>query len=50
MSTSAYHGSVRLCDLEGLLDDLAVLVGAIHLAAEHLGVDLDLFTRPPYEA
>lgn len=45
-----HHSPVRLGDLERLVDDAPVLVDAVHLPPEHLGVDLDLLARPPDKA
>jgi hypothetical protein len=44
-----HHGAVRFCHFKRLLNNLAILIGAVNLPTEHLGVDLDLLTRPSYE-
>lgn len=41
---------MRLGDFERLLDDGPVLIRAVHLSPERLGVDLDLLRSPAYEA
>lgn len=44
------HGTMRLSHLERLFDDSAVLIDAVHLPAERLSIDLDLFAGPSHKA